>query len=111
MVVMWNEKPMLSSLSNRRVLSQVPVLLWTLRSVCSHSARVLTIISNTSGSLVFGLLAHHGSEGRVENGECPVDLLFADDQRAETRSEERRGGEECVSPCGFRWSPAHIKKK
>src|SRR3546814_2158247 len=84
MVVMWNEKPMLSSLSNRRVLSQVPVLLWTLRSVCSHSARILTIIANTSGSLVFGLLAHHGGEGLVEDGECAVDLFFADDQRAET---------------------------
>src|SRR5690606_10300828 len=37
-----------------------------------------------SGSLVFGLLAHHGGEGLVEDGERLVDLLFADDQRAET---------------------------
>src|SRR3546814_12304365 len=27
------------------------------------------------------------------------------------RSEERRGGKECVSTCRSRWSPAHYKKK
>src|SRR3546814_12290585 len=27
------------------------------------------------------------------------------------RSEERRVGKECVSPCRFRWSPDHKKKK
>src|SRR3546814_11646227 len=26
------------------------------------------------------------------------------------RSEERRGGEECVSTCRFRWWPFHLKK-
>src|SRR3546814_12328120 len=26
------------------------------------------------------------------------------------RSEERRGGKECVSPCKSRWSPYHSKK-
>src|SRR3546814_19121967 len=27
------------------------------------------------------------------------------------RSEERRGGKECVSKCRSRWSPSHYKKK
>src|SRR3546814_17598037 len=27
------------------------------------------------------------------------------------RSEERRGGKECVSKCRYRWSPDHYKKK
>src|SRR3546814_16884435 len=27
------------------------------------------------------------------------------------RSEERRGGKECVSTCRSRWSPYHVKKK
>src|SRR3546814_19400180 len=27
------------------------------------------------------------------------------------RSEERRGGKECVSTCRSRWSPCHSKKK
>src|SRR3546814_20163208 len=27
------------------------------------------------------------------------------------RSEERRGGKECVSPCKSRWSPYHSKQK
>src|SRR3989344_5357185 len=83
MVVMWKENPTLSSLSSMRVLSQVPVWLWTLRSVFSHSARVLTIIADTTGSLVLGLLAHHGGKGLVEDGKCLVDLLIADDQRAQ----------------------------
>src|SRR3546814_18258596 len=26
------------------------------------------------------------------------------------RSEERRGGKECVSTCRFRWSPSHLEK-
>src|SRR3546814_16611786 len=29
----------------------------------------------------------------------------------EQRSEERRGGQECVSTCRSRWSPYHSKKK
>src|SRR3546814_18832490 len=29
---------------------------------------------------------------------------------AATRSEERRGGNECVSPCRSRWSPYNYKK-
>src|SRR3546814_1696557 len=31
--------------------------------------------------------------------------------RRSDRSEERRGGKECVSTCRSRWSPFHIKKK
>src|SRR3546814_14711001 len=30
---------------------------------------------------------------------------------AQNRSEERRGGKECVSTCRSRWSPYHKKKK
>src|SRR3546814_13248310 len=37
----------------------------------------------------------------------PLHLLAAgaDGQHAAARSEERRVGKECVSPCRFRWSP------
>src|SRR3546814_20837689 len=38
------------------------------------------------------------------------DLDLADALRFE-RSEERRVGEECVSPCRSRWSPYHLNKK
>src|SRR3546814_18754139 len=31
----------------------------------------------------------------------------ADDDGSERRSEERRVGQECVSPCRYRWSPYH----
>src|SRR3546814_17992970 len=34
-----------------------------------------------------------------------------DRRGAETRSEERRVGKECVSTCRSRWSPYHSKKK
>src|SRR3546814_17181644 len=33
-----------------------------------------------------------------------------DEQRIEERSEERRGGKECVSTCRSRWWPYHYKK-
>src|SRR3546814_13258379 len=32
-------------------------------------------------------------------------------EREEGRSEERRVGKECVSPCRSRWGPYHSKKK
>src|SRR3546814_11451963 len=31
--------------------------------------------------------------------------------RMHARSDERRVGKECVSPCRPRWEPSHIKKK
>src|SRR3546814_12692248 len=33
------------------------------------------------------------------------------DEHAWERSEERRGGQECVRPCRSWWSPVHSKKK
>src|SRR3546814_21034093 len=35
----------------------------------------------------------------------------SDDYQADPRSEERRGGKECVSTCRSRWSLSHKKKK
>src|SRR3546814_16966869 len=43
-----------------------------------------------------------GVEHRVHPGQAR--LVFV-------RSEERRGGKECVSTCRARWSPYHSKKK
>src|SRR3546814_8579486 len=45
---------------------------------------------------------------RVTGDEHPV-LVWMD--RQPDRSEERRVGKECVSPCRSRWSPYHSKKK
>src|SRR3546814_20621501 len=42
-------------------------------------------------------------------GQHLVDLLVEGGNRQ--RSEERRVGKECVSPCRSRWSPNHQKKK
>src|SRR3546814_5594177 len=49
------------------------------------------------------------------NADRTVDIFIAFGQgfdvgsvvSADTRSEERRVGEECVSPCRYRWSPYH----
>src|SRR3546814_19066467 len=39
------------------------------------------------------------------------ELLLTHPAVAEVRSEERRVGKECVSPCRSRWSPYHKNKK
>src|SRR3546814_14459128 len=38
-------------------------------------------------------------------------LVVAAELEMEVRSEERRGGKECVGTCRNRWSPDHLKKK
>src|SRR3546814_6368006 len=58
----------------------------------SHRATVLGIADSAAwiGSfLIFGLLRMGSDLGKVP------------------RSEERRGGRECVSTCRYRWSPYH----
>src|SRR3546814_15171112 len=40
---------------------------------------------------------------RIQNGRCVEHRLG--------RSEERRGGKECVSTCRYRWSPYRYKQK
>src|SRR3546814_20231534 len=51
----------------------------------------------------------------LRTGSAVGDLLFASRKgsfpTATIRSEERRVGKECVSPCRSRWSPYHLKKK
>src|SRR3546814_16976175 len=44
--------------------------------------------------------ARHHDEPEPPGGERPAD-----------RSEERRVGKECVSPCRYRWPPCNEKKK
>src|SRR3546814_16558785 len=38
-------------------------------------------------------------------------VVLGDLEEAEPRSEERRGGKECVSTCRSRWAPYHLKNK
>src|SRR3546814_18216080 len=46
------------------------------------------------------------------NGHLPVILNFlTPHQKLGLRSEERRVGKECVSPCSYRWCTYHSKKK
>src|SRR3546814_20983468 len=42
--------------------------------------------------------------------ETAIGVIEADERRLKQRSEERRVGKECVSPCRSRWSPYHKKK-
>src|SRR3546814_13247846 len=54
-----------------------------------------------------GLSIENLSDGRVSRSAVAV----TDDPASNGRSEERRVGQECVSPCRSRWSRAHEKKK
>src|SRR3546814_15506572 len=49
------------------------------------------------------LLGHAGQA----LGQLADDLVLVVAQLVEVRSEERRVGKECVSPCRSRWSPYH----
>src|SRR3546814_15709931 len=44
-------------------------------------------------------------------GSAPSWTVGLDYQVSDRRSEERRVGKECVSTCGYGWSPDHYKKK
>src|SRR3546814_12354584 len=48
---------------------------------------------------------------KISNATVAAGMLHFSLRRAQTRSEERRVGTECVSTCRSRWSPYHSKKK
>src|SRR3546814_3198248 len=56
-----------------------------------------------------GLSIENLSDGRVSRSAVAVTDDPASIGRA--RSEERRVGQECVSPCRSRWAPSHYKKQ
>src|SRR3546814_11645423 len=53
------------------------------------------------------LLARLGTSDPVEPVTSPAPLIESIDFARFGRSEERRVGKECVSPCRSRWSPYH----
>src|SRR3546814_14949721 len=75
----------------------------------SHRAFALlwtaTLISNV------GTWMHDVGAGWLMTTLSPSPAIVALVQAATTRSEERRVGKECVSPCRSRWSPYHSQKK
>src|SRR3546814_19866171 len=52
-------------------------------------------------------LVGRGRKGKAGGGRCLGGEIFG---KARRRSEERRVGKACVSPCRARWSPSHEKK-
>src|SRR3546814_11403703 len=50
-----------------------------------------------------------GSSANIAFGTARLGLKSAMLSRVVDISEERRVGEECVSACGCRWSPVHLK--
>src|SRR3546814_13430781 len=65
--------------------------------------------------------APHAVLCKVRRGDRDVDIELPDLSKwsslrpvlvddIASRSEERRAGKECVSPCRSRWSPSHYKK-
>src|SRR3546814_20918780 len=67
--------------------------------VCSSDLRLASV----HGEVALLRAAIEGLTAARENIEIP--------DYEPTRSEERRGGKECVSTCRTRWSPYHYKKK
>src|SRR3546814_14881615 len=56
------------------------------------------------------LLGHLRDCGLTASREEDMGALFGESQRgcaADSRSEERRVGKECVITCRYRWSPSH----
>src|SRR3546814_14973068 len=60
-------------------------------------------VTRRAGHLIGGVLDHTGRDEMF----VQMIAIFGD----AARSEERRVGQECVSTCRSRWSPAHEKKK
>src|SRR3546814_15467602 len=54
---------------------------------------------------------HGGNNAGIKTSDMIVEAAVRHACLAETRSEERRVGKECVSTCRSRWSTAHSKKK
>src|SRR3546814_16370463 len=75
-------------------------------------------LRGTAGDNVLGAGAGNdtitggGGSDTIDAGEGLDTVVFsgAYDAYTITRSEERRVGKECVSPCRSRWSPYHKKK-
>src|SRR3546814_17435338 len=68
----------------------------------------LVTVGGARGGPVFEqkmIEARLGADG--EQRVAPHRLEVGRGGRAAARSEERRGGEECVSTCRYRWWPAH----
>src|SRR3546814_15887218 len=79
--------------------SALEVILTTLHSGAKFSQKAYA----TSGGL-------HGVGVSVVNAlsdEMTVEVARDQKLYAQSRSEERRVGKECVSPCRSRWSPSH----
>src|SRR3546814_13482728 len=64
-------------------------------------------------SRALGTLCGKGWAARVRDSHDNriTHVMPPESGRALYRSEERRGGHECVSPCGSRWSPYQYKNK
>src|SRR3546814_18389859 len=79
--------------------------------------RKVTDAVHAEGGVIFAQLWHVGRVSHTSlqpGGEAPVapSAIRADNVKVfiETRSEERRGGKECVSTGRSRWSAYHKKK-
>src|SRR3546814_12391324 len=80
----------------------------------SLAAQVATFTGGAHGNTVFDSILWDRTLGREIE---PADLLrdpaaaFSTIGEIYCRSDERRVGQECVSTCGYRGSPYHLKKK
>src|SRR3546814_13228397 len=64
------------------------------------------LMREATGAMSQGLLILHEGTVVFSNNALPA-MLEIPEPLGEPRSEERRVGKECVSPCRSRWSPYH----
>src|SRR3546814_7760642 len=74
--------------------------------VCSSDLRDRVLVT----SKIVGLPRNRRYDSAIEHMLQFMPTLAAEVE-VNARSEERRVGTECVSPCRSRWSPYHEKKK
>src|SRR3546814_15651521 len=79
-----------------------------LKSIRENTLRLAKAIADGL-DVPIGKLKELGKQGKLTPGVI-ADALEKEADRID-RSEERRGGKECVSTCRSRWSPYHYKKK
>src|SRR3546814_16226956 len=70
-----------------------------------------TIVPRLIARYLARLIARHHSQVFPKLSPCRLRHGPERQQLHAVRSEERRVGKACVSPCRYRWSPYHSKKK
>src|SRR3546814_11829560 len=102
----WSSDVCSSDLAALSILEQEPgVESWCFRDLDTAACEIQLHTSGTTGKPEAVIKPLRCLEAEVEVLEAVFGACGA--QSVLARSEERRGGKECVSTCSSRWSPYH----